>query len=88
MAARAARACAMAARAAGVCAVAACTAGSPSAVAVLAPGGVIPAVAGHTVAVVPVPRRAAGDLPAVAARAASPAGPVHAAQAVTAARPA
>ena len=48
--------------------------------------GALSAVAGHSVAVVPaVPRWAGGVLPAVAA---SPARPVHAAQAVTAARPA
>ena len=77
---------AMAARAAGALpAVAARAAGVPSAVAARTPG-VIPTVAGHSVAVVPaVPRWAGGVLPAVAA---SPAGPVHAAQAVTAARPA
>ena len=56
-----------------------------SAVARLAPVVVL-TVAGHFAAVVPAaPRWAAGVLPAVAAR---PAGSVHAAQAVTAARPA
>jgi hypothetical protein len=66
---------------------AACIAGCRSAVAVLAPG-VIPAVAGHTVVVPALPGRAAGVIAAVATSAASPAGSVYAARAVTAARPA
>jgi hypothetical protein len=78
-AARTAGARAMAGRAAGVSAAAARAAGVPSVAAALAPV-VVPTVAGHCVAVVPaVPRWAGGVLPAVAARAASPAGSVHAA---------
>jgi UDP-GlcNAc:undecaprenyl-phosphate GlcNAc-1-phosphate transferase len=75
---------AVAARLAGAGAVAARAPGVP-ALAVRAAGD-FPAVARHSVAVVPaVPRWAAGVISAVAA---SPAGSDHAAQAVTAARPA
>ena len=80
----------MAARAAGVLPTVADPArGVPAAVARHSVAGVLAAVARHSFAGVPrVAGWAAGVVPAVAARAARPAGPVRAAQAVTAARPA
>ena len=78
---------ALATRAAGALFAVAVPAPGASALAVPAPG-VLPTVAGHVAADIAVAARwTAGVLPAVAARAASPAGPIRGAQAVTAARP-